>query len=104
MASLFRGIRQTSAVAKQLRVTPKRSMGGPGGGDHFHVSPWHSVTGRVLGTIMWLWVMHRAKEDGPVLLGFVHPWDNHHGGHHGHHDDGEYKFEHQIGSTPTPLE
>jgi hypothetical protein len=42
--------------------------------------------GDVFGTICWLWVFHRFRQDGAVLLGYQHPWE------HGHADD------HQGGS------
>ncbi|KFH46308.1 NADH dehydrogenase [ubiquinone] 1 beta subcomplex subunit-like protein [Hapsidospora chrysogenum ATCC 11550] len=25
---------------------------------------------------MWFWLMYRAKKDGPVLMGWKHPWDH----------------------------
>ncbi|EYU36824.1 hypothetical protein MIMGU_mgv1a0190191mg, partial [Erythranthe guttata] len=28
------------------------------------------------------WVLYRAKQDGPVVLGWRHPWDGHDGDHH----------------------
>ena len=40
--------------------------------------------GEVFGTIAWLWVFWRFKQDGKVLLGMEHPWDH---GDHGGHDD-----------------
>ena len=38
---------------------------------------------------MWLWVFHRARHDGPVLLGWRHPWEHGDGDHGGgqHHDE-----------------
>ncbi|VVA95463.1 unnamed protein product [Arabis nemorensis] len=39
---------------------------------------WHSVTGKGLCAVMW------AKKDGPVVMGWRHPWDGH--GDHGHGD------------------
>ena len=42
--------------------------------------------GEVFGTIAWLWVFHRFRHDGAVLLGYQHPWE--HGGGHGHGDHG----------------
>ncbi|KAK4164860.1 hypothetical protein QBC43DRAFT_288400 [Cladorrhinum sp. PSN259] len=29
-----------------------------------------------LGAAMWFWIFYRAKKDGPVLLGWKHPWDH----------------------------
>ncbi|CAI5737356.1 unnamed protein product [Hyaloperonospora brassicae] len=48
-------------------------------GMHFHVSPVHKNLALAYGTMLWLWVFWRAKQDGLALLGFEHPWD-----HHGH--------------------
>ncbi|CAO3658379.1 unnamed protein product [Rhizopus stolonifer] len=44
----------------------------------------HRFVGKALGATMWFWMMYRAKEDGPVLLGWRHPWE-HHGDHDEHH-------------------
>lgn len=38
--------------------------------------------GDIFGTIAWLWIFHRFRQDGPVLLGYAHPWE------HGHDDHG----------------
>ena len=38
--------------------------------------------GEAFGTVCWLWVFWRFKQDGKVLLGMEHPWD--HGHDHGH--------------------
>ena len=46
-----------------------------------HVNPVHQRIGVTLGAIMWFWVFYRAREDGPVVLGWRHPWD--HGEAHG---------------------
>nr|GMC74160.1 NADH dehydrogenase [ubiquinone] 1 beta subcomplex subunit 2 [Ipomoea batatas] len=43
---------------------------------------WHTVTGKGLCAVMWFWVLYRAKQDGPVVLGWRHPWEGH--GDHGH--------------------
>ena len=40
--------------------------------------------GEAFGTVAWLWIFYRFSLDGKVLLGYEHPWDH---GHHGHHDD-----------------
>ena len=42
-----------------------------------------------IGVVMWLWVFHRIRCDGEVLIGLRFPWE-HSGGHHhdeegGHH-------------------
>ena len=41
--------------------------------------------GEVFGTIAWVWIFHRFRMDGAVLLGMAHPWDH---GHDDHHGDG----------------
>jgi hypothetical protein len=41
--------------------------------------------GDFFGTVAWLWVFHRFRMDGMVLLGFEHPWEH---GHADHGDDG----------------
>ncbi|XP_050366676.1 NADH dehydrogenase [ubiquinone] 1 beta subcomplex subunit 2 [Argentina anserina] len=46
---------------------------------------WHTVTGKGLCAVMWFWVLYRAKQDGPVVLGWRHPWEGH--GDHGHGQD-----------------
>lgn len=85
-------------------------------GMHFHVSPVHKNLALAYGTMLWLWVFWRAKNDGLAVLGFEHPWD--HG--HGHHDeahaeaapkgnyllvDGKLKYERsEIGAIPMPVE
>ncbi|KAK9453673.1 hypothetical protein V1511DRAFT_512556 [Dipodascopsis uninucleata] len=43
----------------------------------------------ILGASMWFWIMYRLKEDGPVLFGFRHPWEGHHGSDHGHDNHGK---------------
>ncbi|KAL4389631.1 hypothetical protein AHAS_Ahas03G0064400 [Arachis hypogaea] len=47
---------------------------------------WHTVAGKGLCAVMWFWVFYRAKQDGPVVLGWRHPWEGHddhgHGGGH----------------------
>ncbi|KAL9263265.1 ATPase GET3A-like protein [Drosera capensis] len=55
---------------------------------------WHVVTGKGMCALMWFWVLYRAKQDGPVVLGWRHPWDGH--GDHGHGHG------HEIKSSPNP--
>ncbi|CAL9759079.1 unnamed protein product, partial [Musa acuminata subsp. burmannicoides] len=64
----------------------RRSMGGGGGHGEsttykgftiHHPKRWHVVTGKSLLAIMWFWVLYRAKQDGPVVLGWRHPWEGH---------------------------
>ena len=42
---------------------------------------WHTITGKGLCAVMWFWVFYRAKQDGPVVLGWRHPWEGHHDDH-----------------------
>ncbi|KAL4213057.1 hypothetical protein CU097_011588 [Rhizopus azygosporus] len=63
-------------------------MAGSAGGLGFHPHfPGfaHRFVGKTLGAVMWFWMMYRAKEDGPVLLGWRHPWDHHGDDHHDEH-------------------
>ncbi|KAK8642305.1 hypothetical protein V6N13_011654 [Hibiscus sabdariffa] len=34
-----------------------------------HPKRWHAVTGKGLCAVMWFWVLYRAKQDGPVVVG-----------------------------------
>ncbi|XP_057972983.1 NADH dehydrogenase [ubiquinone] 1 beta subcomplex subunit 2-like isoform X4 [Malania oleifera] len=56
-----------------------------------HPKRWHAVTGKGLCAIMWFWVLYRAKQDGPVVLGWRHPWEGHedHSHEHGHEHENE---------------
>ncbi|KAI0012797.1 hypothetical protein F4779DRAFT_614240 [Xylariaceae sp. FL0662B] len=36
----------------------------------------YRFTATALGASMWFFLMYRAKQDGPVLLGWKHPWDH----------------------------
>ncbi|KAI8549029.1 hypothetical protein RHMOL_Rhmol07G0319600 [Rhododendron molle] len=51
-----------------------------------HPKRWHSLTGKGMCAMMWFWVFYRAKQDGPVVLGWRHPWEGHedHADDHGH--------------------
>ncbi|PIA46968.1 hypothetical protein AQUCO_01500480v1 [Aquilegia coerulea] len=51
---------------------------------------WHTVTGKGMCALMF-WILYRAKQDGPVVLGWRHPWEGHgHGDHsHGHGHESE---------------
>lgn len=37
-------------------------------GMHFHVSAVHKNLGLAYGTMLWLWVFYRAKQDGRAVL------------------------------------
>ncbi|KAI8968926.1 hypothetical protein BDF20DRAFT_907794 [Mycotypha africana] len=57
-----------------------------GFGFHPHMASFtHRFVGKALGATMWFWMMYRAKQDGPVLLGWRHPWDHHGDDHHEEH-------------------
>ncbi|CAM6011878.1 unnamed protein product [Sphagnum balticum] len=43
---------------------------------------WHAKVGKGMCAVMWFWIFYRAKQDGDVLLGLRHPWEDGHG--HGH--------------------
>lgn len=38
--------------------------------------PLYRIAATGLGASMWFFLMYRAKEDGPALLGWKHPWDH----------------------------
>ncbi|KAI0014911.1 hypothetical protein F4780DRAFT_784647 [Xylariomycetidae sp. FL0641] len=38
--------------------------------------PVYRYTATAIGASMWFFLMYRAKQDGPVLLGWKHPWDH----------------------------
>jgi hypothetical protein len=40
------------------------------------VSEPHRIAGEICGFFTWLWVFHRARVDGPVVLGLRHPWEH----------------------------
>ncbi|EPE34037.1 hypothetical protein GLAREA_07050 [Glarea lozoyensis ATCC 20868] len=40
------------------------------------VRPLYRFMATGLGASMWFFLMYRAKKDGPVLLGWKHPWDH----------------------------
>ncbi|GER38777.1 sensor protein kinase WalK, partial [Striga asiatica] len=73
---------------RRKKKSRKRRMGGGHGegitykGVTLHKPKrWHTVTGKGLCAVMWFWVFYRAKQDGPVVLGWRHPWE----GHDDHH-------------------
>ena len=37
-------------------------------GMYFHVEPHHKFLGTAFGTMLWLWIFWRAKNDGKALL------------------------------------
>jgi hypothetical protein len=40
------------------------------------LSPVHKMWGEAFGVVCWLWIFHRARQDGDVFLGYRHPWDH----------------------------
>ncbi|KAF4321436.1 hypothetical protein BBO99_00001236 [Phytophthora kernoviae] len=120
-------MRAASFLARRMAaVSGRRAMSSAHGhghghsyphGMHFHVSPVHKNLALAYGTMLWLWVFWRAKQDGRAVLGLEHPWDHGHG-HHGEahaeaaHSsttyklvDGKIKYERsEIGALPTPVE
>lgn len=99
MNGLFRSAAAAGRrAAPQWRQQQVRNAGSSAGPEynHFkvpHVDKKHIQLGEVMGTMMWLWIFYRAKEDGVALLGLQHPWDAH--GDHGHgHDDDHHDHGH----------
>ncbi|KAK4203686.1 hypothetical protein QBC40DRAFT_274256 [Triangularia verruculosa] len=56
--------------ARFSRALPRSQLGGD------PIRPFYRYTATGLGASMWFWIFYRAKEDGPVLLGWKHPWDH----------------------------
>jgi hypothetical protein len=57
--------------------------------------------GEAIGFFMWLWIFHRARQDGPVVLGWRHPWEHAHDPWAIHETPAElYEFEQK---TPKAL-
>ena len=52
---------------------------------YLEISESHTQWGEAFGVVCWLWIFHRARTDGPVVLGWRHPWDHDHDDH-GHDD------------------
>ena len=40
------------------------------------VSKTHTNLGEFAGFVCWLWIFHRARTDGPVVMGWRHPWEH----------------------------
>merc|ERR1719453_2574843 len=49
------------------------------------VAQWHKNIQVFYGTVLWLWLFYRIKEDGAWVFFGVHPWHGH--DDHGDHDD-----------------
>eukprot|EP00300_Choanocystis_sp_HF-7_P026864 c3109_g1_i1.p2 GENE.c3109_g1_i1~~c3109_g1_i1.p2 ORF type:complete len:102 (-),score=9.95 c3109_g1_i1:51-317(-) len=67
------------------RGIPKDLYPPPGSYGHveLHEAPTlYRGLARGFGTVMWLWVFYRAKEDGPVFLGYRHAWEAPHDDDH----------------------
>eukprot|EP00980_Cylindrotheca_fusiformis_P028109 scaffold22581_cov123-Cylindrotheca_fusiformis.AAC.6 len=67
-----------------LRHAQSQRRNMAGGGAWLETNPLGERIGEVFGTIAWLWIFHRFRQDGAVVLGYAHPWDHGHGDHHGH--------------------
>lgn len=71
-------------------------------GMYLHVDPVYQRMGTAFGTLMWLWIFWRAKNDGKALLGLEHPWDHHED--HGDQKVVDYVYTKvAIGERPTLL-
>lgn len=62
--SVNSGLKQSSI--RRLSTHPTHAE--PGAFVPPHVNPKHKWAAEVMGTIMWLWIFYRAKEDGAVLI------------------------------------
>eukprot|EP00538_Stauroneis_constricta_P014335 CAMPEP_0119557552 /NCGR_PEP_ID=MMETSP1352-20130426/9192_1 /TAXON_ID=265584 /ORGANISM="Stauroneis constricta, Strain CCMP1120" /LENGTH=137 /DNA_ID=CAMNT_0007604675 /DNA_START=123 /DNA_END=536 /DNA_ORIENTATION=+ len=82
------------AATQNGRTVQKRSMGG--GGAFMETNKNGERIGEAFGTLAWVWIFHRFRMDGAVLLGMKHPWEH---DSHGDHDDG-----HAIGAGLKPEE
>eukprot|EP00545_Synedropsis_sp_CCMP1620_P014528 CAMPEP_0119006524 /NCGR_PEP_ID=MMETSP1176-20130426/2338_1 /TAXON_ID=265551 /ORGANISM="Synedropsis recta cf, Strain CCMP1620" /LENGTH=139 /DNA_ID=CAMNT_0006958441 /DNA_START=98 /DNA_END=517 /DNA_ORIENTATION=+ len=58
----------------RVQAVTSRNMGG--GGAYLQLSPIHKAWGEAFGCVCWLWIFHRARQDGAVVLGYRHPWDH----------------------------
>ncbi|KAG2750306.1 hypothetical protein CY34DRAFT_801990 [Suillus luteus UH-Slu-Lm8-n1] len=47
----------------------------------------YQILAKALGATMWFFMLYRAREDGPKLLGLRHPWEGHGHGHHDEHSE-----------------
>jgi len=81
---------------EQRLVQQRRNMGA--GGHWMDVSKVHTNLGEAFGFVCWIWIFHRARLDGGVVLGWRHPWEHapdpweshdhgDHGNHDGHHEE-----------------
>lgn len=92
----------TNAFRQQRQ---SRKMGGPGGSSNPFEQDAHDKfmanLGEAIGFFMWLWIFHRARQDGPVVLGWRHPWEHAHDPWAIHETPAElYEFEQK---TPKAL-
>ncbi|KZO90738.1 hypothetical protein CALVIDRAFT_568801 [Calocera viscosa TUFC12733] len=59
----------------------------------FHPHPpsrFHVYLAKALGASMWFFVFYRARQDGPRVLGWRHPWEGHHADGHDEHGGGHH--------------
>ncbi|KAI6032883.1 hypothetical protein F5J12DRAFT_797055 [Pisolithus orientalis] len=72
-------IKQRSTFSKSLTM----ASGSHPSGFNPHLPGFrYQVLSKLLGASMWFFILYRAREDGPKLLGLRHPWEG-----HGHHDE-----------------
>eukprot|EP00979_Chaetoceros_neogracilis_P011072 scaffold2678_cov271-Chaetoceros_neogracile.AAC.12 len=64
--------RQSQRASRQNQQ--RRNMGG--GAHWMEVSKVHTRLGEAFGFVCWMWIFHRARTDGPVVLGWRHPWEH----------------------------
>lgn len=57
-------------------IGSRRMMGGGGGTGELKEPIMAKRVGEFLGFVMWMWIFHRTRHDGPVVLGWRHPWDH----------------------------
>ncbi|KAK3686012.1 hypothetical protein B0T22DRAFT_238439, partial [Podospora appendiculata] len=60
----------------RANLQPESRRTGTMAGLHPHVPRIYRFAATGLGASMWFFLMYRAKKDGPVLLGWKHPWDH----------------------------
>ncbi|BFZ57291.1 hypothetical protein PYCC9005_004342 [Savitreella phatthalungensis] len=75
-------------ASRILRMAGGAGHAGKSSTAELHYHPTHPVlrySATLLTGGMWFWMLYRAREDGPVLLGWRHPWEGH--GHGHDHDD-----------------
>eukprot|EP00555_Chaetoceros_dichaeta_P002013 CAMPEP_0198249700 /NCGR_PEP_ID=MMETSP1447-20131203/1133_1 /TAXON_ID=420782 /ORGANISM="Chaetoceros dichaeta, Strain CCMP1751" /LENGTH=116 /DNA_ID=CAMNT_0043934387 /DNA_START=59 /DNA_END=409 /DNA_ORIENTATION=- len=62
------------AQQPSLQLQQRRTMGG--GAHWLSVSKTHTRLGEAFGFVCWMWIFHRTRCDGPVVMGWRHPWEH----------------------------